>query len=221
LRFLIFLCACLVASLAAGAATSVTEASSTRALAVARLAGDSLVARHTAMPSGGWAWRSAIQAPHYQTDRDVGAASVGEGLLAAYAVTGDARHLHAATEAGDYLLGVAEHVGDGVRWPDWADPSGDRSTTHYTSFDDGAAGISDYLWRLSEVTREPRFRQGALAGMRWVVSQATGYPERCRWQWTDDPARSDAHHGVGMGQAGIVWALDAFADRTGDATFRR
>src|SRR3954468_4827199 len=127
------------------------------AVSLARLAADSLVARHRAMPAGGWAWRSAIQAPHYQTDRDVGAASVGEGLLAAYAVTRDARHLHAATEAGDYLLGVAEHVGDGVRWPDWADPSGDRSTTHYTSFDDGAAGISDYLWRLSEVTREPRF----------------------------------------------------------------
>src|SRR3954463_198306 len=106
------------------------------ALKVTRMAADSLVARHRVMPEGGWAWRSSIQAPHYQTDRDVGAASVGEGLLAAYAVTGDARHLHAATEAGDYLLGVAEHVGDGVRWPDWADPSGDRSTTHYTSFDD-------------------------------------------------------------------------------------
>ncbi len=51
------------------------------------MAADSLVARRRAMPSGGWAWRSSIQAPHYQTDRDVGAASIGEGLLAAYAVT--------------------------------------------------------------------------------------------------------------------------------------
>jgi hypothetical protein len=55
------------------------------------MAADSLVARHRAMPDGGWAWRSSIQAPHYQTDRDVGAASVGEGLLAAYAVTRDVR----------------------------------------------------------------------------------------------------------------------------------
>ena len=54
------------------------------------MAADSLVARHRAMPEGGWAWRSSIQAPHYQTDRDVGAASIGEGLLAAYAVTDDA-----------------------------------------------------------------------------------------------------------------------------------
>ena len=115
------------------------------------MAADSLVARHHEMPAGGWAWRSAIQAPHYQTDRDVGAASVGEGLLAAYAVTRDARYRRAAVAAGDFLLGVAEPAAGGLRWPDWADPDGSRSTTHFTSFDDGAAGISDFLWKL--VTR--------------------------------------------------------------------
>ncbi|MGH3042136.1 MAG: hypothetical protein ACRDNG_10450, partial [Gaiellaceae bacterium] len=36
-----------------------------RALKVVRMAADSLVARHRAMPGGGWAWRSSIQAPHY------------------------------------------------------------------------------------------------------------------------------------------------------------
>ena len=110
------------------------------------MAADSLVERHQAMPPGGWAWRSSIQAPHHQTDRDVGAASIGEGLLAAYAVTRDARYRRAAVAAGDYLLGVAEPAAGGLRWPDWADPDGERSTTHFTSFDDGAAGISDYLW---------------------------------------------------------------------------
>ena len=58
---------------------------------VVSMAADSLLARAETMPTGGWAWRSAIQAPHYQTDRDVGAASIGEGLLAAYGVTRDAR----------------------------------------------------------------------------------------------------------------------------------
>src|SRR3954451_12035172 len=104
------------------------------ALKAARMAADSLVARHREMPEGGWAWRSSIQAPHYQTDRDVGAASIGEGLLAAYAVTHDARYRHAAVAAGGFLLGVAEPAGGGVRWPDWADPNGERSTTHFTSF---------------------------------------------------------------------------------------
>ena len=126
------------------------------------MAADSLVARHREMPEGGWAWRSSIQAPHYQTDRDVGAASVGEGLLAAYAVTHDARYRRAAVAAGDFLLGVAEPADGGLRWPDWADPSGERSATHFTSFDDGAAGISDYLWKLFRVdARAALPRRGA------------------------------------------------------------
>ena len=193
------------------------------ALNVARMAADSLLARHRDMPHGGWAWRSSIQAPHYQTDRDVGAASVGEGLLAADAVTHDARYRRAAVSAGDFLLGVAEPAGGGLRWPDWADPSGKRSATHFTSFDDGAAGISDYLWRLFRATRKQRFRTGALAGMRWLVAQAEGAscPETsCWWRWTDDPSWRVGYNGVGMGQAGVVLALDAFADRTGDRTFR-
>ena len=193
------------------------------ALKVTRMAADSLVARHRDMPEGGWAWRSSIQAPHHQTDRDVGAASVGEGLLAAYAVTHDARYRRAAVSAGDFLLGVAEPAAGGLRWPDWADPGGERSATHFTSFDDGAAGISDYLWRLFRATRERRFRDGALAGMRWLVAQAEGAscPQTsCTWRWTDDPSWRVGYNGVGMGQAGIVLALDAFADRTGDPTFR-
>src|SRR3954451_17914057 len=202
-----------------------TSPPSTRALAlrVVRVAADSLVARRRVMPQGGWAWASAIQAPHFHTDRDVGAASVGAGLLAAYAVTHDRRYLDAAVKAGDYLLGVAESADGVVRWPDWADPSGQRSETHFTSFDDGAAGISDYLWRLSDVTGEKRFRDGALAGMRWLVAQVEGgsCPETsCTWRWTDDPSWRVGYNGVGMGQAGVVLALDAFADRTGDPTFR-
>src|SRR3954447_13703772 len=193
------------------------------ALNVARMAADSLVRRHREMPEGGWAWRSSIQAPHYQTDRDVGAAGVGAGLLAAYAVTHDARYRRAAVSAGDFLLSVAEPADGGLRWPDWADPSGERSETHFTSFDDGAAGISDYLWRLFRASREPRFRDGALAGMRWLVAQAEGPScpaASCAWSWTDDPTWRESYNGVGMGQAGVVMTLDAFADRTADATFR-
>ena len=193
------------------------------ALKVARLAADSLVARARPMPRGGRAWRSSIQAPHYQTDRDVGAASIGEGLLASYAVTRDIRYLRAAVAAGDFLLGVAEPAAGGLRWPDWADPNGRRSTTHFTSFDDGAAGISDYLWRLFRVSHQRRFRTGALAGMRWLIAQAKGpsCPETaCSWRWTDDPHWRVAYNGVGMGQAGVVMTLDTFADRTGNPTFR-
>ena len=195
------------------------------ALEVVRMAGDSLVARRVAMPNGGWAWRSGIQSPHFHTDRDVGAASVGEGLLAAYAVTGNRRYLNAATRAGDYLLGVAEADDGGLRWPDWADPSGARSDIHFTSHDDGAAGISDFLWRLHEVTGRQRFRAGALAGMHWLLQQARGAfgepcPAVCTWRWTDDPSWTDSWNGFGMGLGGIVFTLEAFAARTGDPVYR-
>ncbi len=224
------LCALVVITTAASSSSDTTAVprasahpSKTAALAVVRMAADSLLARHETSPTGGWAWRSAIQAPHYQTDRDVGAASIGEGLLAAYGVTRDTRYLSAAKAAGDFLLGVAEPASGGLRWPDWADPDGQRSTTHYTSYDDGAAGISDYLLQLSGVTGAPRFRTAALAGMRWLVAQAVGpsCPQTaCSWKWTDDPSNDVAYNGVGMGQAGIVLALDTFADATGDRTFR-
>jgi lantibiotic modifying enzyme len=232
MRHTLLLLVCALGAAVATASTSASGQSGTPVKADAtdgpdvelvRMAADSLVARHRAMPEGGWAWRSSVQAPHYQTDRDVGAAGIGEGLLAAYAVTRDPRYARAAMAAGDFLLGVAEPARNGLRWPDWADADGERSTTHFTSFDDGAAGISDYLWHLYTVTHEQRFRDGALAGMRWLVGQATGptCPETaCSWRWTDDTSWRRAYYGVGMGQAGIVLALDAFADRTGEASFR-
>jgi hypothetical protein len=120
------------------------------------------------------------------------------------------RYKRAAEAAGDFLLGVAEPVEGGLRWPDWADPDGSRSRTHYTRFDDGAAGVSDYLWRLYRVTHQRRFRAAAVAGMRWVVGRAGGpsCPETaCSWKWTDDPSSTVAYNGVGMGQAGVVLAL--------------
>jgi hypothetical protein len=222
---------CAVAAAAAAAASISADAAlewpreptDRQAVEIVRIAADSLASRRREMPDGGAAWRSSIQAPHYHSDRDVGAASIGEGLLAAFAVTGNRRYLRSARAAGDFLLGVAEPAEGGVRWPDWADPDGSRSDTHFTSFDDGAAGISDYLWTLYEVTHGSRFRGGALAGVRWLVAQAKGRscPETaCSWRWTDDPTRPAAYYGVGMGQAGIVLTLDAFADRTGDSTFR-
>jgi hypothetical protein len=52
--------------------------------------------------------------------------------------------------------------------------------------------------------------------MRWLVAQADG----AVWRWTDDPDWLVAYRGVGMGQAGVVLMLDAFADRTGDNDLR-
>jgi lantibiotic modifying enzyme len=185
---------------------------------------NSLLARHVAGPGGGWAWRSSIQSPHLLTDRDVGAAGVAMGLLAAYQTTHRPAYLEGATQAGDWLLAVAQPTSPGgLRWPDWRDPH-QISDTHFTSYDDGAAGISDLLWRLGSATGDHRFTQAALAGMRWLASGAEGVrgircPHLCRWRYYDDAA--DYRTGIGEGTAGVVYAFDLFARRTGERRYER
>ncbi|HLY05103.1 MAG TPA: hypothetical protein VKR31_05095 [Rhizomicrobium sp.] len=163
----------------------------------------------------GSAWKSVVQAPHYQTDRDVGAASAGMGFLAAYDTTGNEAYLKAASAAGDFLI-AAQVPNESGRWPDYYDPSGPASYG-FTSFDDGAAGISDFLWRLFERTGNARYQATALAGMDWIISRAQApkgksCPAMCFWHW-QDPADGEVYTGMGEGVAGIAWALNEFAQR--------
>jgi lantibiotic modifying enzyme len=186
--------------------------------------GGALVAAAVPVQTGGSAWRSAIQAPHFQTDRDVGAAGVANGLLALAAVTKDQQerdtYLAAARQAADFLVGGQE--GAPGRWPDYRDPDG-TAPMAYTSFDDGATGIADLLWTMWERTGDERYRTAALAGLDWVVGRAEGVddvacPEMCRWAWSDEGEPS-YRNGMGEGQAGIVYALSVFAERTGDTRY--
>ncbi|HEX9159674.1 MAG TPA: lanthionine synthetase LanC family protein [Rhizomicrobium sp.] len=163
----------------------------------------------------GSAWKSVIQTPHYQTDRDVGAASAGMGLLAAYDVTGNETYLRAASAAGDFLV-AAQVPGESGRWPDYFDPSGPAAYS-FTSFNDGAPGIGDFLWRLFERTGDARYEATALAGMNWVISKAEApkgkaCPGTCFWHW-QDPAGKEVYTGMGEGVAGIAWTLNEFAQR--------
>lgn len=163
----------------------------------------------------GSAWKSIVQSPHYQTDRDMGAASAGMGFLAAYDTTGNDAYLRAASAAGDFLI-AAQVPSEGGRWPDYYDPSG-PAPYGFTSFDDGAAGISDFLWRLFERTGDARYQTTALAGMDWVISKAQApkgksCPAMCFWHW-QDPSGREVYTGMGEGVAGIAWALNEFAQR--------
>jgi peptidoglycan/xylan/chitin deacetylase (PgdA/CDA1 family) len=175
---------------------------------------------------GGIAWSSVIQRPHLQTDRDVGAAGIAYGLLSLADASNDPgqreRYLAAARKAGDFLL-AAQSPPESGRWPDYVDP-GQTSKISYTSFDDGTAGIADLLWLLWEHTKDRRYRDGAVAGMDSLVGRAEGVggkncPEMCRWRWSDFGPGS-YRNGIGLGQAGIVYALSLFAQRTGDARYR-
>jgi hypothetical protein len=163
----------------------------------------------------GSAWKSVIQAPNYQTDRDVGAAGIGMGLLAAYDMTGKPSYLSAASAAGDFLVAAQTPAGSG-RWPDYYNPSG-PADYGFTSFDDGAPGIADFLWRLYQRTGKANFASTALSAMDWEISKAEApkgqsCPPVCVWHW-QDPATDKIYTSMGEGVAGIAWAFNAFAAR--------
>ena len=169
-----------------------------------------LLNRRVVRPHG-WAWRSVIQSPHLQTDRDVGAAGIGVGLLQHYRRSHDPRALAGARRAGDWLLSVADRTPHGLRWPDTAD--GDHENSYYSSFDDGTPGVADFLWQLGGQTHDARYTRAALAGMDWTVSQSRPAPGGgVRWRYYDQ--EDDYRTGIGEGNAGIVYALLTFAERT-------
>jgi Lanthionine synthetase C-like protein len=206
-----------------GAARASKSASPASSVALGQV-GQQLLAQHVTVPGAGWAWRSVIQAPHLQTDRDVGTAGVLIGLLALYSATKDSSYLDAGRQAGNWLVSVAEPSEGGLRWPDWVDGPNSRSNKHFTSFDDGTPGIADALWRLGSVTGDQRYTQAALAGMRWEEAQAQSLGRGIyRWAWYDSGGvkASDHETGIGEGQAGIVYAFATFARRTGDPRYLR
>ncbi len=172
----------------------------------------------------GWAWPSSIQAPQVNTDRDVGAASVGMGFIAAYQATGVHAFLHAAQEAADWLVAIAEPARGGLHWPN-SESATAIDPTSYTSFDDGVMGIADFLYRVYLLTHQSRYLSVAEAGLRWeeaVAHSPRGYtcPTRCYWRW-DQYRGSGVYTGMGMGVAGIAYTFDLFAQRLTGAGFER
>ena len=83
--------------------------------------GDSLLSRHKVGSGHGWTWRSVIQSPHFQTDRDVGAAGIAMGLLGLWESTHNASYLRGAERAGDWLLSIAVAKNNTLSWRDWVD----------------------------------------------------------------------------------------------------
>lgn len=183
-------------------------------------AGKGLIDLHIAT-NGGWAWRSSIQSPNLQTDRDVGVSSVIMGLLALWETTREQQYLTAAQQGGNWLLSIAQADGNTLSWPDFENSASDISTDHYTSFDDGTAGDSDVLWRLGTDSGIQKYKNAALEGMAWEMKQAFGNcPEvSCEWTWSNND--SSIQLGMGEGIAGITADFDTFYQRTGNSIYEQ
>lgn len=180
-------------------------------------AGESLLQMHEDN-HGGWRFRSEIQAPHYQTDRDVGAASVGMGFLAlADKYPQDSRWIAAAEKTATWLTAVSEQDNHGGRfWHDYVDDT-ETSPNVFTSFDDGAIGIGDFYWQLYEKTQKPEYKQIALQTAEWTFSKAenVGTSQSVyRWRWDLSDTSSSYQMGMGEGQVGLIHSFATFYERT-------
>jgi lantibiotic modifying enzyme len=178
-------------------------------------AGQSLLDQHEEA-DGGWRFQSVIQAPHYQTDRDVGASSVGMGFLVmADKYPEDHRWLQAAEQTAGWLMAVEQKDSNGVHWTDYVDDNEKASAT-YVSFDDGTIGISDYFWRLYTKTRNPAYKDTAISALEWTFAQAkntgTDQPEYS-WQWNTSDSDSEYYMGMGEGAVGLVHTFATYYER--------
>jgi hypothetical protein len=173
--------------------------------------GDSLINLHE-QSHGGWRFKSEVQSPHYQTDRDVGASSVGMGFLAmANRYPHDGRWIHAAKQTASWLEAVSSKDKHGGRyWHDYSD-NHEVSSDIYTSFDDGTIGIGDFFWQLYEKTKDPEYKKVALESLQWTFSQAEAFSEGgikgYRWKWNVGQKQSPYYMGMGEGAVGIVTTL--------------
>jgi hypothetical protein len=187
-------------------------------------AAQSLINRHTAL-LGGWAWQSVIQAPNYQTDRDVGTASVGTAFLQMYDATGTAGYLTAAEQAGNWLVAAQTSAG---WWPDYVNPGNvipsGPAKYGFTSLDDGVIGQAGFLLTLYQKTGIVAYRTAGLKGIGWLLTVAEAPSgkscpsQQCYWDWWV-PAQGRVFLGLGSGVAGVFYGLDQIAQITGNATY--
>jgi Lanthionine synthetase C-like protein len=182
--------------------------------------GDALINLHNEK-FGGWRFASEIQGGNYQTDSDVGAASVGNGFLTlADKYVDDKRYLDAARLTGEWLIKVSRPDGKGGRyWPDYVDDNGVASEA-YTSFDDGALGIGDFFWRLFEKTKDERYKQVAIETLNWTFSQAENIGQGedvFRWRWDAHDNSSPYNMGMGEGAVGLVHTFATYYERLKDS----
>lgn len=188
----------------------------TPATELLQLVGQSLINRHE-VAAGGWRYLSAIQAPHYQTDRDVGASSVGMGfLVAADQYPDDPKWLQAAEQTANWLMAVAHSDNNGgMFWPDYVDDNG-TSSDIYTSFDDGALGIGDFFWQLYERTQDTRYKDVSLASLRWIFGRAENIGKTdsiYRWQYNTGGTTSEYFMGMGQGAVGQIHSFATYFER--------
>jgi lantibiotic modifying enzyme len=103
-----------------------------------------------------------------------GSAGIGLTLLHAQETFDFPRGLETAVDAGRYLLEVGRPAEGGLKWP-----ISESVPSLYPNFSHGTAGVGYFLARLTEVTGDEVFLDGALQGARYLKAVATCRDNGC------------------------------------------
>jgi predicted Ser/Thr protein kinase len=141
-----------------------------------------------------------------------GLAGWGFARIKAWHETADGSFLEAAVQAGDELLfaAITEHD-DTLRWPDGGQqPIG---------LGHGAAGIALFLLHLHVATGEPRFLDGATAGLAYDLAQRRVNADGAS-TWPLSRGAFPSVPYLRRGTAGIAAVVARFLAVTGEAHYR-
>lgn len=142
----------------------------------------------------------------YATGFEEGNAGIGWVFLQAYKVTGSQEYLTTAKQAANWLLMVAIKDGQGgYSWPEDEHPT---SPYIRPNLDNGAAGISMFLYDLYVDTKESKYLDAANGGLKWLQQTAVQKDDLVLWRDNDEgkPFFGDTSHHWGIGGIGEAFA---------------
>jgi lantibiotic modifying enzyme len=143
------------------------------AVALARLAGDRLLAVAKPVQDGQRKWMMDPSFPREMPNFSHGTAGVSYFLATLSQQGGEPRHLEAARDGARYLRAIATPSGEGfvIRHHD-----GDGAALFYLSWCHGGAGTARLWERLYRIDGDTAWRENENAGARGIIAQ--GVPEQ-------------------------------------------
>ena len=141
-----------------------------------------------------------------------GVAGIGDFLLDIYQKYGNTVAYEYANKTFDWLYDVSKIDQGGYVWDDEIDDGEDS-----TGFGFGVAGISTFLWRLSNITGNNTHLAVARGALQYLISNASGAEEKVWWEASSvgspNQVSSKGDGMAGIGEA-FLYALNYTTNTT-------
>lgn len=141
-----------------------------------------------------------------------GVAGVGDFFLQMYKVLQNNSYKEYAVGAAKWLETVAVSSNDGYKWHRWGD-----SGSCKTGWCVGAAGITQFFYRMYLTFNDPVYLEYANGGLKWLISMA--FPEAGGYKWCSAEDEDEFYTIIGRGAAGIGYIFLLGYTITGNLTY--